>query len=147
MHYLPSRKAECSHTQVALKVLNRKVRSSPLLSSVTFHLPPPCVVRAAASRLNCSSSSPAEYWKRTVDFDSEEDMALTIDLETECGPVRRNRNMVVIDRWFDQGSHGRLKMEVVDLGKGQYRGWTVQSIQHTSTCNRNNNKMHKKVVS
>jgi len=85
-----------SHTQVALKVLNRKVLSSPLLSFVTFHLPPPCVVRAVALRPSCSSSSPAEYSKRTAELDCEDDdMALTTGLDTSLGLARRKRNIVV----------------------------------------------------
>lgn len=98
-----------SHTQVALKVLNRKVLSSPLLSFVTFHLPPPCVVRAVALRPSCSSSSPAEYSKRTaeLDCDEDDDMALTTGLDTSLGLARRKRNIVVcglidVDVWMSE---------------------------------------------
>lgn len=94
------------------------MRSRPLLSSVTFHLPPPCVVRAVALRPSCSSSSPAEYWNLAGDPACGVDMVLMTDFGTGLNDrklVGRSMNSVAED--IGRTDRGLVVMK--KLGKGR----------------------------
>lgn len=61
------KKGNPSHTQVALKLLNRNVLSNPLPLSISCHFP--SVVRATASLVSLASSSPWEQMICLVEVD------------------------------------------------------------------------------